>query len=922
MADQPSREEQIFNTLLQFATREERAAYLKGACAGDAALLQRVQALLQTHEQAGASIDPDVTVKSTLSPGMPVAEPITEKAGDHINRYKLLQEIGEGGCGVVYMAEQEEPVRRRVALKIIKLGMDTKQIVARFEAERQALALMDHSNIAKVFDAGTTETGRPFFVMELVRGVPITEYCDKNNLTTHERLELFILICKAIQHAHQKGIIHRDIKPSNILVTLHDGVPVPKVIDFGIAKAIEQPLTEKTLFTRFEQFIGTPAYMSPEQAEMSGLDIDTRSDIYALGVLLYELLTGKPPFDPDTLVKSGLDAMRRTIREVDPPRPSTRLTTLTDPDLTTVARQRRIEPAKLSALVRGDLDWIVMKAMEKDRTRRYDTANSLAMDIQRHLQNEPVAARPPSNLYRFQKLVRRNKLVFAAASSVTAALIIGLGLSTWLFVKEREAHRHTQAAEREQDRMRQMAQQAQADEAQLRRQAKTQELVARQKTYGSDMLLVQQALAADNLGRARELLDSHRPRPGEEDLRGWEWRYLWQFCKDDALLLCQRSNSVITSVSFSSDGALLAVGTRTGEVTVWDLAARQLVFRLQSADDPSKLAFALNTDLLAYCDQTNVVLWSSRTRREVHRLQTSGNVRELVFTTDGRLFTACPGVTTLWDVESGGVVSNFMGPPAYRPLGTLFNATSDGHTFAHAAGLHGVRVVDTADGSNEWRLKATEETVGAIAFSRDGRLLATGTAHAVGTIKLWNVQSHQLVGTLEGQRNWICWLRFLPDGKTLASAGAEGTVRLWNLDTRQPLRTLSGHPGQASAIDVSPDGRWLARGCQDGSVFLWGLDSSTNRPPVYCTLLSDEIKQWSYSPDNRLIGTLQNGRVKLYDATTLHLALAPALLPTNFTAFTFSPDTRLLAAMATDGKLCVWDLPGPTFADKLCRTPD
>jgi eukaryotic-like serine/threonine-protein kinase len=308
MADQPSREEQLFHAALALATREERVAYLKGACAGDAALLGRVEALLQGHESAGNSPDPDVTVKAATIPNRTVPDPLTEKAGDHINRYRLLQEIGEGGCGIVYMAEQQEPVRRRVALKIIKLGMDTNQVVARFEAERQALAMMDHPNIAKVLDAGATETGRPFFVMELVRGVPITAYCDTNNLSTRARLELFIHVCKAIQHAHQKGIIHRDIKPSNILVTLHDGTPVPKVIDFGIAKAIDQPLTEKTLFTRFEQFMGTPAYMSPEQAEMSGLDIDTRSDIYSLGVLLYELLTGRVRLERTAGVRPRRDA--------------------------------------------------------------------------------------------------------------------------------------------------------------------------------------------------------------------------------------------------------------------------------------------------------------------------------------------------------------------------------------------------------------------------------------------------------------------------------------------------------------------------------------------------------------------------------------------------------------------------------------
>ena len=421
----------------------ERAAWLDRECGGDKALRQRVEALLQ----ASASLDPNVTVKSSSSTDVPSAVPLTEKAGDHINRYKLLQEIGEGGCGTVYMAEQEQPVRRRVALKVIKLGMDTKQVIARFEAERQALALMDHPNIAKVLDAGATETGRPFFVMELVRGVPITEYCDQNNLSTQQRLDLFIPVCKAIQHAHQKGIIHRDIKPSNILVTLHDGVPVPKVIDFGIAKAIDQPLTEKTLFTRFEQFMGTPAYMSPEQAEMSGLDVDTRSDIYSLGVLLYELLTGKTPFDSGELVKSGVDAMRKTIREQEPVRPSTKVATLQGEELTTTAKRRATDSSKLMHQLQGDLDWIVMKCLEKDRTRRYDTANGLALDVQRYLDNEPVTARPPSTAYRFQKAFRRNKLAFVAGGAVIAALIFGAIGATLGFVRAERQRRVAEAAQ-------------------------------------------------------------------------------------------------------------------------------------------------------------------------------------------------------------------------------------------------------------------------------------------------------------------------------------------------------------------------------------------------------------------------------------------------------------------------------------------
>ncbi len=434
----PNREEALFELALE-KPAERRAVFLDAMCEGDATLRQRLAALLIAHEQSeGVLAESAPTAKGTMR--VEPADVPDETVGQKIGRYRILEKVGEGGCGVVYVAEQTEPVRRRVALKVIKLGMDTKQVVARFEAERQALALMDHPNIAKVLDAGTTDTGRPYFIMELVRGIRITEYCDQNKLPTRERLELTIKICQAIQHAHQKGIIHRDIKPSNILVTLHDGVPVPKVIDFGIAKATEGRLTEATVYTQLNQFVGTPAYMSPEQAEMSGLDIDTRSDIYSLGVLLYELLTGKTPFDAKDLMSLGIDAMRRTIREQEPLRPSTKVATLQGEDLTTTAARRAAEAPKLISLLRGDLDWIVMKCLEKDRTRRYDTANGLAFDLKRHLNNEPVLARPPSAAYRFQKAFRRNKLAFAAGGAIAAALVLGVvGTTLGLFRAKQSA---------------------------------------------------------------------------------------------------------------------------------------------------------------------------------------------------------------------------------------------------------------------------------------------------------------------------------------------------------------------------------------------------------------------------------------------------------------------------------------------------
>ena len=361
--------------------------------------------------------------------GMAFCHSVSEKEGDVIGPYTLRQEIGAGGFGVVWMAEQSEPISRMVALKVVKAGMDTREVLARFEAERQALAMMEHPNIAKVLDAGATPGGRPWFAMELVKGIPITEFCDQQKFDTRQRLELFRDVCGAVNHAHQKGIIHRDLKPSNVMVTLHGDKPVVKVIDFGIAKATQSKLTDKTLFTRFEQFLGTPVYMSPEQAAMSGLDIDTRSDIYALGVLLYELLAGRPPFDPNTLVSAGYDEMRRIIREEDPPSPSTRLNTLVAEESTRVAEAHRSDPQKLGRLLHGELDWIVMKSIDKDRSRRYETANALAEDIGRFLEDEPVQAAAPSSAYRFSKFARRHKAALGVAALITLILVAATAVS-------------------------------------------------------------------------------------------------------------------------------------------------------------------------------------------------------------------------------------------------------------------------------------------------------------------------------------------------------------------------------------------------------------------------------------------------------------------------------------------------------------
>jgi serine/threonine protein kinase/tetratricopeptide (TPR) repeat protein len=434
----------LFCAALERPSAGERADYLDAACGSDAGLRSRVEALLRAHEHAGGFLRQG---SPALAP-CATAEGLTgERPGTAVGPYKLLEQIGEGGFGVVFLAEQTQPVRRQVALKVLKPGMDTRQVVARFEAERQALALMDHPNIAKIHDGGETASGRPYFVMELVKGVPITAFCDEAGLPVRERLALFVHVCRAVQHAHQKGIIHRDLKPTNVLVTHHDAAAVPKVIDFGIAKATAGPLTERTLFTQSTQLIGTPLYMSPEQAELNGLDMDTRSDVYSLGVLLYELLTGTTPFQSEALKKVGLDEIRRIIREEEPPTPSQRLRTLDGQACSTISGKRRADGRRLCQTLRGELDWIVMKALAKDRNGRYESAGALAADVLRYLHGEAVQACPPSPGYRFKKFVLRHRAALATAALVAAALLSATAVSFWQALEADRAR--TLAEERE-----------------------------------------------------------------------------------------------------------------------------------------------------------------------------------------------------------------------------------------------------------------------------------------------------------------------------------------------------------------------------------------------------------------------------------------------------------------------------------------
>lgn len=932
-------EESIFDVAVQLSTREERVAYLKDACLGDPALCRRVEDLLKAHEEAGEFLDTPVvsdalksspvSAKPALGPNGTTIGTVTERSGDRIGRYKLLQVIGEGGCGVVYMAEQEEPVRRRVALKIIKMGMDTKSVVARFEVERQALAMMDHPNIAKVLDAGATLTGRPYFVMELVRGIRVTEYCDQNNLPTEDRLKLFIQVCRAIQHAHQKGVIHRDIKPSNILVTLHDGVAVPKVIDFGIAKATDQRLTDKTLFTEFQSFIGTPAYVSPEQAEMSGLDMDTRSDIYSLGVLLYELLTGKTPFDPDQLMRAGLDDMRRTIRETEPPRPSTRLGTMLHAELTATAKRQQSEPPKLVSIIRGDLDWIVMKCLEKDRTRRYETTALLAMDIERYLNQEPVFAHAPSKLYLLQKMMRRNKATFVGGAAVTVALIAGLITSMWLFLRERDARKDAVVAVKEQAHLRSEAEQARANETQQHERAEAERRTALRTAYNSDMNLIPQAMAANNFGRVINLLNRHRPKGksetpssasgSEQDLRQWEWRYFWNQFQSDAAFSLPRQSNAVSSVAISPDGRFLASSSSgmpgmPGMLKLWDLFRRAEAATFQLEGPGSAFAFSPKGDRLAATfnegRRRTIVKVLALPGREITAVfPHDGGVQSLAFSPDGaKLLTIGQDLAVrVWDFGTKQLTLQTQvkrqGEGFWRAE-ALFSPDARRLAIGDESGR--IRIIDVATGAETGSVAAFEGAIAAMAFSPDGGFLAATAFVTETNIKLFSTQTGVEEGQLVGHASWVKGVTFSSNGNRLVSAGADQTIRIWDIPERRELAALRGHMSEVNCVAVTSDAKTIVSGCKDGTLFGWDAERIEHKKPF--DTLPIPIASIEFFPGGQaMLSVNGDGTVSLWDLGTLHESERISALGNRVTRLLVSTDGVRLYAGTQDGEIKVLD---------------
>jgi serine/threonine protein kinase/WD40 repeat protein len=902
MSQQPPSPETILAAALEIEGVAERLAYVVRASAGHAALRQEVESLLAAHEQAGGFMNPQtLTVPAPVGP--------VEKPGDRIDRYKLLEQIGEGGFGVVWMAEQEEPVRRRVALKIIKLGMDTKEVVARFEAERQALAMMDHPNIATVFDGGATDIGRPYFVMELVKGVPITEYCDANQLSTRERLELFMQVCHAVQHAHQKGVIHRDLKPSNILVTVMDDRPVPKVIDFGIAKATQARLTEKTIFTRFQQWIGTPAYMSPEQAGLGSLDVDTRSDIYSLGVLLYELLTGRTPFDTQKLLAAGYDAVMRTIREEEPPKPSTRLSTLNKAELSTVAAKRSAEPATLNRLVHGDLDWIVMKALEKDRKRRYATPNDMVRDMELHLRNEPVSAVAPSALYSLQKLLRRHKAGLATATALVLILVLGAAASLWQALRaNREASEATHqrnVANKEATRANSLLQETERSRVELE-----------SALYRSQVGLACEAWEKADVGEALKLLESCPAR-----LRGWEWNYLRRLCKTELLSFDarttdsgdqdpQNSDTLDGQLVFSRDGRRLCVANEVWGSAVFDSGSGQRV-----------VSVSTNLDAGRFSEDGSTYF------RPPH----SGAPAQIVELASGAPRSVPAPLAYNWI-------------PAVRSMNAEWLARLT-NSIVEVSSLRNPAGARTFSISPDSRLSP-------VAMSRDGRWLIAGAFIEMPGAKVppSRQQGYEVWDTETGKlcfRIHAVTAVFEFDETHLQLAvfdDANGTVELWGLGNSQRrfLKPVSIRPGLMRNPAFSPDGGRLAvislrqkpqdntrevlvLNTTDGEeVFSMQADNEAGHGDRLAVAYNSKygglgvgygVTSAAFSPDGRTLALgVMDRTVQLVECEAPFRRQVLQGHRSAVCAVAFSPDGKRLASMDRRGGIRIWDVAGPPRA--------
>ena len=952
MPPDPNREKEIFQAALARQSPGERAAFLEGVCGTDAELLDRVRALLREYEASTGLLAQPIAARRGTIPETPEELAAKSKPKERFGeqdlkgqeiagRYKLLQRLGEGGMGEVWMAEQSEPVRRMVALKIIKAGMDSSHVLARFEAERQALAMMDHSNIAKVLDGGITESGRPFFVMELVKGIPCTRYCDQEKLTPRERLELFIPVCHAVQHAHQKGIIHRDLKPSNILIALYDGKPVPKVIDFGVAKATQQRLTERTLFTEVGQFVGTPTYMPPEQAELNNLDIDTRADIYALGVVLYELLSGTTPFTTKQLLDAGFAEMLRIIREVEPSKPSTKLSS--SESLPSIAANRKLEPHRLTKMVSGDLDWIVMKCLEKERSRRYDSANGLAQDIQRFLTDEPVLAGPPSTRYRLRKLLKRNRGAVSAGLLTLLAILAG---SFGIYLNYRDA--------KEQERI------AKANEDKANSALGEKEIALGEKTKAfkradddrndlnyrlalDNILLAKAAFDARNVSMANEKLDQVPPH-----LRRWEWYYLRrQFAGGIYTLYGFPGFNKNRNVMFSPDGTQIIAPFDANAMRVFDARTGTVRFDLRGHLG-SVVCASYSPDgtcIVTASSDTTAKVWSAKTGAMLLDLKGhTANVEFAQFSpNNSRIITASRDRTArVWDARTGATQFELKGhtevvnSASFSPDGTRIVTGSsdltakiwDGTTGAHLFDLQGhtsplgiarfapdgtriltaceteniAKVWNAHTGAHQFDLSGHSHWIRDACFSSDGRIIVTGSVDT--TAKIWDTKTGAWMFDLRGHTAEVLTVTLSPDGNRVLTGSKDGTAIVWHAKTGARLLDLRRHRYDVKSASFSPDGARIVTASQDFSLTIW--DARTGTPQVVLAGHQSDVNYAAFLRDGRRIVTHSNDlTARIWDARTglvLHEFRSPDVLSVYP-----SPDGKRIATGHRDGALSVWN---------------